>query len=713
MKKFYSIISLAIAMAMPCSAQSNVGIIKAPNSKVVATIEGGKNTKFVSNKEHKTLTSVSRKRPAVQNGEQYVTLNINPICSENEMVYLIRVIPTTDFPEERWDIEETELSNLPVGSYDILVCFYDEETNEVIFIMKENVNITCDTTIDVNANDAQPIVYTAYNPDGVPFVLNKYDFDEEGNQIMVEKGNIDHVCSLTQITRKSDFADIFMNMGYDGFNYRMNQLSDRFICSESLFYYNDGDDACYYVNKFYLNGDDKLLVNNPKDYIYHEESFVSSKVGENSKKTFGCNFNVAYNGDNVIMGTIEGISSDVAKIWVNSPIEPISKTERIDLLVRPVIDDNLKIDVYNITDPDGNIVFSIETPIWQRIFAPNIAIENGIKNYVNNGPVAELHNFLTMSNKKQKIYPGNSIFSFAESQKRGKLGDNTPINLFYLGGWAYEGIFTPELFCSFLGRYGESREVDKYNSDLTVAINGNTISSFADKEINCINMNAFFSPWENPDRETGVVELTIDNKNVMVDGMQGYNLTKVRYDETKEDSFVPTMTMLQMRDTSGNVTDRFEKAADGKMTFSCGDFNYKLFADGFSGWYDCTLPQVEAFASVNGKEEWTPLTIAEDVEAFAMPGFGHVFNADLSQIEGEGWFDLKFRLTDASGNYQEQVVSPAFRIGNNAVGISDIKSASNIAVGRYTIDGRAITAPQRGINIIKMSDGTVRKEIVR
>lgn len=32
---------------------------------------------------------------------------------------------------------------------------------------------------------------------------------------------------------------------------------------------------------------------------------------------------------------------------------------------------------------------------------------------------------------------------------------------------------------------------------------------------------------------------------------------------------------------------------------------------------------------------------------------------------------------------------------------------------RYTIDGRRLTAPQRGINIIKMSDGTVRKVMVK
>ena len=36
-----------------------------------------------------------------------------------------------------------------------------------------------------------------------------------------------------------------------------------------------------------------------------------------------------------------------------------------------------------------------------------------------------------------------------------------------------------------------------------------------------------------------------------------------------------------------------------------------------------------------------------------------------------------------------------------------------IVVGRYTIDGKRISEPQRGLNIIKMSDGTTRKVLVK
>ena len=46
-------------------------------------------------------------------------------------------------------------------------------------------------------------------------------------------------------------------------------------------------------------------------------------------------------------------------------------------------------------------------------------------------------------------------------------------------------------------------------------------------------------------------------------------------------------------------------------------------------------------------------------------------------------------------------------------GISTVNSTDANESARYTLDGRQITAPQHGLNIIKMSDGTVRKVMVK
>ena len=34
-------------------------------------------------------------------------------------------------------------------------------------------------------------------------------------------------------------------------------------------------------------------------------------------------------------------------------------------------------------------------------------------------------------------------------------------------------------------------------------------------------------------------------------------------------------------------------------------------------------------------------------------------------------------------------------------------------VARYSLDGRRLAAPQKGVNILKMSDGTTRKVVVK
>ena len=40
-------------------------------------------------------------------------------------------------------------------------------------------------------------------------------------------------------------------------------------------------------------------------------------------------------------------------------------------------------------------------------------------------------------------------------------------------------------------------------------------------------------------------------------------------------------------------------------------------------------------------------------------------------------------------------------------------SEQTVEVARYTLDGRRVAAPVRGVNIVKYSDGTVVKQVVK
>ena len=54
---------------------------------------------------------------------------------------------------------------------------------------------------------------------------------------------------------------------------------------------------------------------------------------------------------------------------------------------------------------------------------------------------------------------------------------------------------------------------------------------------------------------------------------------------------------------------------------------------------------------------------------------------------------------------------PVFSLKSSATSISSI-SANRHEVARYTVDGRRINQPQKGLNIIKYSDGSVKKVVV-
>ena len=68
--------------------------------------------------------------------------------------------------------------------------------------------------------------------------------------------------------------------------------------------------------------------------------------------------------------------------------------------------------------------------------------------------------------------------------------------------------------------------------------------------------------------------------------------------------------------------------------------------------------------------------------------------------------NLKFEVKDAPVTVELNPVANAIDNVN--------ASPSNVTiVRRYTMDGRSITMPQRGVNLLKMSDGTIRKVIVK
>ena len=79
--------------------------------------------------------------------------------------------------------------------------------------------------------------------------------------------------------------------------------------------------------------------------------------------------------------------------------------------------------------------------------------------------------------------------------------------------------------------------------------------------------------------------------------------------------------------------------------------------------------------------------------------------AKSTLVVPEGTLEL-YKLTDGWRKFANIVE------GSAPSGISPSKKSQTVS-DRYSLDGRHLTSPQKGINIIRMSDGTVMKELER
>lgn len=74
-----------------------------------------------------------------------------------------------------------------------------------------------------------------------------------------------------------------------------------------------------------------------------------------------------------------------------------------------------------------------------------------------------------------------------------------------------------------------------------------------------------------------------------------------------------------------------------------------------------------------------------------------------------GKADITIQI-NSNGKLAETVVSVEVTEATDIDAVEGVKAEET---GRYTLDGKMLNAPQRGINIIRMSDGTIKKVIVR
>lgn len=682
-------------------------------------------------KTYASKPQLQQKRLNVAPG-QTVTVTCNIVGDENKFgrfygrsVYLLNS-DNSEESEVYWTEElgshKVVCNDVPIGTYDI---FTNQLTTQGLYnIIQEQVNIASDTTIVLNLEEAVNWVQAEMlKPDGtlctVPLI------DPSTNEVL-EEGNTNGMAFDFIIASKEAndaFYDYFCTRVVNyvgsgtGNGFYINNVSDRFKIIVSSNAFDSTTDYMMVQTKDGIDGD-FVFVNDPADYILYQEQFQPTPAynPEEGGGTTAFEMDAVWNG--IMRGGVVGSSNRLAPDGLTSFYLDVPDREdnSIMMLFYPGFGDNrqMSIEEWSYQDEEGVVHTMSDTtynslPIYGQAA---LVSKNGVE-YVNNGhDIAGNHAFHVPEDPNADMidYPGNPHFSFTDRQKALAYGTGCPINAVMAQNTYQEwlGGKYSSLDFVYLGRYGEVRGSDYASTTLKITYNQDSVI--------CNDLSTMLESMYNfaMEHKEGQIDVDVVNTNVEVDGLPGKNLTHVFYDWTQEDWTAPTLQMLWLRDADGNITDRFANGDEGVLEFAGGDFNFHQ-TDRF--WFDCLPQTVEVSYSPYDTDSWKPFAVEEIPENFFMPGFGYFYRGELNQVEGngeKGWFDLKIKLTDLSGNWQEQIISPAFRIDDHALSaISDTKiQTERTEVARYTLDGRRISSPQPGINIVRYSDGTACKVLV-
>ncbi len=606
--------------------------------------------------------------------------------------------------------------DVPEGTYDIVVNFQkmDPNDNEWIrndlYVIREQVTIDQDMELNFAASEAKNhIHFQTMTIDGEPAYTGLYGVDENWNVKILEEGNTDDV-----ICHRKFYCE-----GYGTLDEKFNNFAQTVVFPDYIDASGE-DDADFYVSD----------VSDRWVFYSYRTAIKGVNVYTSAYETRGASGDITVSNDPSKFQLFEDpfMTTDYQGLYVEERIPAYyfgADGWQFGCNCFESLPDGENYKIYLSASPDDSEVGFVPYiyPIILNgdyevlMYGPTLTASNNNAIIANNGfyPFGtEYSEELDEYGRDIKTYPSwptHPVFSYPVEKKKENLGNNCPFLVAYPN--QYEDIrgtnTTRVLYLDLLyrGRYGETKSQFKFDmADVKMKLDGNDLLS-AD--------GSFYTTVD--ELLNGVVDATIIKEGLLIDDMAGSNKAQLHYTAGAEDQNPPLVTMLQFKDGDENVTDRFATAADGTLELSAGDFNYFVTPVSHLGtWFRYIPEAVEVSYSPYGDDTWSELSVEEVPENY-WPTMGWFYTGSLASVTGQGlngWFDLKIRVTDAAGNWQEQIISPAFRIDDLAYSsVATVGSDNAHEVARYNLAGQRVDANATGVVIIKMSDGTARKVLVK
>lgn len=586
--------------------------------------------------------------------------------------------------------EYTTLTLMP-GKYDLMATFLKNNPNPVhplmgqenfIIVILEDVEVVEGTEVEFDtATSTNRLSFRPVNIDGEPIaldhnrLLNKDTWEmetiSEGNALdIVSHCNIWHKdygivwnmfrdLPLTFSVEKSDLGEY---TGSDILDIYVNDTSDKYRFSECQIV--SGKNGRSSMIALWADGcKEQTVTNNPANFLTFEPEFVRSPLADEECKTY-------------------------LTVWPKFGGE--AEQSYFTSIRTCVTDDRLnKLDIsipWGGDDEFTNLIYAFDYSKSENdvdnLLTPYYIAQDGVLCPKYCSLLTE-NRFIGPDVRGNYLFPGAKGIEYNASTLQQTFGGNAPVCNFtyYELNVPYSQFSQPNTMHFYLGRAGESRSIDRFNSTVTLDIDNERIASTLfevwDWESNCTGTGV----------PEGVFHYHLENNNVIVDGLQGSNITDVHFDKSQDDCWPPELRMVNFKDNTGILKDRFDTAADANLCMYGGDFNMQgldeLRPNGFSMiyWrYDTTDWKVEY--APYGTDTFSELEVTEKPEYFMFPAFGAFMGCNMSQVNQNsdtGWYDLRVTLTDKAGNQQTQLISPAFKINSN-VGITSPETDATFSV---------------------------------
>lgn len=680
--------------------------------------------------EKKSLPMPKRAASTAQEVEVTVKISLGldyvPAMGYPLRAYNNKVSEAWAFDTDAFGDFEGKIS-LPAGIYDFMLMTdhvdrnHQNDTDRSAVVILENVEINESTVIELDPSTAtNHIAFKSYTHEGELAKQKTERYIDSSTTELVEAGNVGTIGAINEIIHSDynmlDYTSLSSyrillpseaknkrNDGIACYDFWVNKVSEKYQFRQVRQISKD-DGSCDIVILSH-NGCDKELievVNDYSDYFNTKIDVATPPVSEGYEPMEGTRPYTLYVGATLLGGEIPGLmqgmgsaNPNLLSLWV-SPGQ--SNTE------------NPMAVAYWSTIP-----YETETTYYNHATPPMYLVKDGKSQFA----IFAQDRYAQgeMGQAYGRYYAGHPALAFDFDDNNLKFQETTPFCLMSFSE-SYDFFNNRNDFnfaAQSYGQMGELRGADKVKTTYTIHYNGEEVLQDMDL------MYEWPMDWAQTEHEPGEYIFKAINENVKIDGIEGKNVAELYFDERNDEFYPPVLQMIQTREKSGKLNVRFNNSIDGELRIVGGDFNRVINYpyegdDWFQLWYEMAPADLKVEYAPNGTEDFREITSREDYNGYSYWGFNDTYIVPLDEVSlpsDNKWYDLRITFSDEAGNYQKQLLSPAFRIDNPKTnGINTVTSNSGIkfrngVISCDGIDNARIEVYDTAGRIVYAKDGNI------